>query len=87
MACIMMSVLQEVNYIHVYFPGGRPASMQSFRLSLDMPTCICTRSEENFRSSTAVVIEVHFFMKKMKMNTANCENHVFLYFVPRAIFS
>ena len=38
---------------------------------------------QNFKSSTATVIELRFFMKKKRI----CENHVYLYFIPHVIFS
>ena len=45
--------------------------------------CLCTRSEENL-TSTATVIELHFFMKKKMMKMKN--NHVYLYFTPHVHF-
>ena len=46
--------------------------------------CLSTSSEENqnLRSKTSTVIELHFFMKKKK----NAENYVFPCFIPHVIF-
>ena len=42
---------------------------------------------QNFKSSTAIVVELRFFLKiKKKMKMKNLENHVFLYFIPCVIF-
>ena len=38
---------------------------------------------QNFRSSTAMVIELRFFIEMKK----NCGNHVYLYFIPCEMFS
>ena len=40
---------------------------------------------QNFRSKTATDIELRFFMKKQKKK--QMKNHVYLYFIPRVIFS
>ena len=45
--------------------------------------CLCTRLEENL-TSTATVIELHFFMKKKMMKMK--KNHVYLYFTPHVHF-
>ena len=44
---------------------------------------------QNFKSSTATVIELRFFMKKKKkkMKMKICENHIYLYFIPHVTFS
>ena len=41
---------------------------------------------QNFRSKAATDIELRFFMKKQKKQV-NCENYVYLYFIPHVIFS
>ena len=38
---------------------------------------------QNFRSSAAMVIDLHFFMKKIEM----VKIYVYLHFIPRVIFS
>ena len=42
---------------------------------------------QNFKSSTATVIELCFFMKKQKMKKKIFENHIYLYSVPHVTFS
>ena len=44
---------------------------------------------QNFESNATTVIELHFFMKKMRMKIRRkriCENHIYLYFIPHMTF-